>query len=249
MSDSEPAIRFAHVTRRFGTHVAVEDLCFEVRPGEILGLLGPNGAGKTTAMRMLATLMTPDEGTIHVAGHCTQREPLDVRRHLGFQTSDTGLYARLTPRENLQYFSHLHGLSSAEAADRIPELLERFDIGSFADQPCALLSSGQKQRTSLARTLLHQPPVVVLDEPTNGLDIMATAFLLDAIQTLAREGVAVLLSTHIVSDIEMTCPRVLILHEGRRRFEGTPAALCEATGTATLSRGFLRIVTYPRHTP
>lgn len=237
-----PAIAVHHVCRYYGDVRAVDDVSFTVAPGEVVGLLGPNGAGKTTTLRMLATLIAPDSGTVEVAGHDAVTSPLRVRASLGYQTGDTGLYNRLTPPEFLRYFGKLNNIPKHQLEARITELIDRFEMHEFAARLCGNLSTGQKQRVSVARTLLHDPPVVVLDEPTSGLDLVSSQFLLDTMRGLADAGRAVLFSTHIMGEVELICDRVVLLHRGVVIASGTVDALVAATGTTNLARAFLALV-------
>lgn len=237
-----PAIAVDHVCRYYGDVRAVDDVSFTVAPGEVVGLLGPNGAGKTTTLRMLATLIAPDSGTVEVAGHDAVTSPLSVRASLGYQTGDTGLYNRLTPPEFLRYFGRLNNIPKQQLEARITELIDRFEMHEFAARLCGNLSTGQKQRVSVARTLLHDPPVVVLDEPTSGLDLVSSQFLLDTMRGLADAGRAVLFSTHIMGEVELICDRVVLLHRGVVIASGTVDELVAATGTANLARAFLALV-------
>jgi len=189
---------------------------------------------------MIATLIPPDRGRIDVAGRDAARDPLGVRASIGYQTGDTGLYARLTPRELLRYFGTLHGVDGAALVDRVDDLIERFGIAPFADHMCGNLSTGQAQRVSLARTLVHDPPVLVLDEPTSGLDIVSSTFLLDALRSAARAGRAVLFSSHIMSEVELLADRIVLLHAGRVRATGTVASVCATFAAPTLTHAFLR---------
>ena len=236
------AIEVCSVSRSFGDVRAVAELSFTVGRGEIVGLLGPNGAGKTTLLRMLATLIRPDQGSVRIMGADTIAEPLRVRAQLGYQTGDTGLYGRLTPIEFLRYFARLQGIGEADAKARIEVLSRDFGLDEFAKRHCATLSTGQKQRVSLARALLHDPPVLVLDEPTSGLDILSSSFVLEALRAAARAGRAVLFSTHILSEVELVCDRVLLLHRGSIVARGTVAELCAQSGEDALARAFLRLV-------
>lgn len=235
-------IHVSHVSRSYGPLKAVDDVSLEVNAGEIVGLLGPNGAGKTTLLRMLATLIKPDAGTIEIDGFDTKTNPLDVRQRLGYQTGDTGLYARLTPKEFLEYFATLHGIPKAVSRERIDRLIENFGIAEFAMRPCGGLSTGQKQRVVLARTLIHDPPVLVLDEPTSGLDVISSQFILTSVRTLAEQGRAVLFSTHILSEVELLCDRAVVMHRGREIANGSAEELCAQTGESGLARAFLALV-------
>ena len=238
-------IEVEHVTRSYGDTVAVSDLSFTVHPGEVVGLLGPNGAGKTTTLRMIATLLMPDAGHVRVRGHDAVREPLAVRASLGYQTGDTGLYGRLTPREFLRYFGRLHRMPRPALEARIDELVDDFEMHDFADRPCSGLSTGQKQRVTLARTILHDPPVLVLDEPTSGLDLVSSAFILDTIRRSAAAGRAVLFSTHIMSEVELLCDRVVLIDRGVARARGSVDELLALSGEPQLSRAFLSLVGRP----
>jgi len=230
------------LTRHFGDLTAAREVTFSVAPGEIVGLLGPNGAGKTTTLRMLATLLQPSGGEAWVAGHDVRAAPLAARRRLGYLTGDTGLYGRLSPREILAYFGALHGLSPHVIATRTAALTERLGLGAFLDRPCEKLSTGQRQRTSIARALVHDPPVLLLDEATSGLDILAARDVLGLLRAEVDTGKAALLSTHILAEVELVCDRAVILHHGEVRHDDTLEALARAGGAASLSAGFFRLL-------
>ena len=221
---------------------AVVEMNLSCRFGEIYGLLGPNGAGKTTTLRMLATILAPTAGTARVAGIDVADAPLEVRRRIGFLSATTGLYPRLTPRETLRYFGKLHGMEPAALTARIEELIEAFDITRFADQRCEGLSSGQKQRTSIARAVLHDPEVLILDEPTTGLDILATSDMIDFIAARKAEDKCVLFSTHILSEAERLCDRIGVIDRGRLLAAGTLDELRERTGRQYLDEVFRALV-------
>jgi ABC-type multidrug transport system ATPase subunit len=204
---------------------AVAGVSFTVRQGEMVGLLGGNGAGKTTTMRILATLLTPTSGVALVAGRDVQADPIGVRRRLGYVSSTTGVPDRLTPRELLDSFGRLHGLGPMRRADRIAKLTASLDLGGFIERPCGRLSSGQRQRVSLARALVHDPSVLVLDEPTSALDVLGSRDLLDLLAGLRGDGHTILLSTHRLHEIEHRCDRFLIISGGRILAEGTRDAL------------------------
>ena len=229
-----------HLTKRYGAVTAAEDVSFRVAPGEVVGLLGPNGAGKTTILRMLAGILTPSDGSASVGGVDTRDSAFEVKRKLGFLSGDTALYQRLTPREVLRYFGRLHGMSDAEIAARTTRLVEELRMADFADRRCGTLSSGQKQKTNIARAFLHDPPALILDEPTAMLDIVTGRFLLEAIALARAAGKAVLFSTHVMGEAEYLCDRVLLLYRGRIIDEGTVADLCARAGDAkTLTEAFL----------
>ncbi|MBN1945468.1 MAG: ATP-binding cassette domain-containing protein [Bradymonadales bacterium] len=237
-----PAIWLEKVSRSYGEVQAVRRIGFAVYPGEVVGLLGPNGAGKTTTLRMMATLLKPDSGRIQIAGFDVVEQPLAVRSALGYETGDTGLYKRLKPVEFLRYFGRLHGIEKQALERRIAELVENLQMVGFTDRLCGNLSTGQQQRVSLARALLHDPQVLVLDEPTRGLDILSSSFVLESLKRAADSGRAVLFSTHIMSEVELTCSRVVVLHRGEVLAEGSISGLLERTGEGTLSRAFLALV-------
>ncbi|NDC62527.1 MAG: ATP-binding cassette domain-containing protein [Planctomycetia bacterium] len=204
---------------------AVNRLSLAVRPGEMVGLLGANGAGKTTTLRVLATLLRPTSGTARVAGHDVRRDPIGVRRNLGYVSATTGVPDRLTPREILLSFGRLHGLVGDGLAARVDRLVDVLDLSACADRPTGRLSSGQRQRVSVARALVHDPPALVLDEPTNALDVVGSRDLLAFLSTLRRDGRAILLSTHRLHEIEHRCDRFVIVHGGRVIAAGTRAEL------------------------
>jgi sodium transport system ATP-binding protein len=214
---------------------AVDQVSFQAERGEVFGLLGANGAGKTTTLRMLVTLLKPDAGTIRVNGFDVVREPADVRRSIGFLSVTTGLYERLTARELLVSFAHLQSVANPEA--RADELIERFDMGDFAHQRCGRLSTGMKQKVSIARALVHDPPVLVLDEPTVGLDVLVAQTFLSAVEAARDEGRCVIYSTHIMSEVERLCDRVAIIHQGQILDRVTTADLIATHGT--VEAGFI----------
>ena len=209
---------------------AVDGVSFTVAPGEMVGLLGANGVGKTTTMRLLATLLAPTSGTASIGGSDILADPLGVRRQLGYLSATTGVPDRLTPREVLASFGRLHGLAEDRIASRIAELVAVLGLAAYCDRPCGRLSTGQRQRVSLGRALVHDPPALVLDEPTNGLDIIGARDLLDLLEHLRDDGRAVLVSTHRLHEIERRCDRFLIIHAGRIVGEGTREQLAAAPG-------------------
>ncbi len=228
--------------KKRGPVQALDGLDLSCREGEIFGLLGPNGAGKTTTLRILSTILAPTSGSARIAGVDLLADPLEVRRRIGFLSASTGLYPRLSARETLEYFGRLHGLSEEALAARIEELLEAFDMHSFADGRCGALSTGQKQRVSIARAVLHDPPVLILDEPTTGLDILASSAMIDFIESRRAAGTCVLFSTHILSEAERLCDRIGVIHNGRLLAEGTYDELCRQTGATWLEDVFKALV-------
>ncbi len=231
-----------NVTKHFDDFVAVDDVSFTVNPGEIVGLLGPNGAGKTTTLRMLATLLQPTSGKVVIDGVDTRSDPIEVRRRIGYQTGDTGLYDRLTPVEFLTYFGRFHRMPTKHLNDAVAKVVQDLDITEFKDRQCGKLSTGQRQRVTLARTLLHDPGTLILDEPTNGLDIVSSSFIVSTLRRAADAGKAVLLSTHIMGEVELTCDRIVIIDRGRIRASGTREDLLTQTGTTTLTHAFLAVI-------
>jgi sodium transport system ATP-binding protein len=239
----EPAVVVSSLIKRFGATAAVDGLSFQVASGEIYGLLGPNGAGKTTTLRVLAGLLVPTAGAARVAGVDVATEPLVVRRRLGFLTNTTGLYPRLTGTELLGYFARLHGLDREGAAARIETLSRALELGPFIGRRSESLSTGERQRLSIARAVLHDPDVLILDEPTAGLDVLASRFLRDFVRAERERGKAIVFSTHYLAEAELLCDRIGLLHRGRLLAEGTPGALRAAAGDApSLEEAFLRLV-------
>ncbi len=210
-----------HDPRRGGEFRAVDGLSFTCRPGRIFGLLGPNGAGKTTTLRILSTTLLPTSGSASVGGHDVVREPALARERLGFCTGTTGIYERLTPREMIRYFGRLYGFDGEPLETRIRELLDLFDMRGFADTPNGRLSAGMRQKVSLARTIVHDPPVLVFDEPTTSLDILVARTVTRFIGDCRARGRTVILSTHIMSEVEKLCDDVAIVHRGRVLLQGT----------------------------
>lgn len=220
--------------------LAVDHVSFTVAPGEVFGLLGPNGAGKTTTLRILATLLRADEGRARIAGHDVATEGAAVRRSLGYLSGSTGLYGRLTAREMLLYFARIQDLPDPRR--RVDELMERFGIDAYADQRCERLSTGTKQKVSIARAAMHDPPVLILDEPTAGLDVLVAQTFLEFVEQMRDAGRAVLFSTHIMSEAQRLCDRVGILHQGRLLMVGTVPEILERTGQRWLEQAFVHLV-------
>lgn len=200
---------------------AISDIEFSIDNGSIVGLLGPNGAGKTTLLRVLSTALRPTSGTASFDGVDIVADPLTVRRKLGFLSGNTGLYGRLSPREMLRYFGALHGIEPQTLTKRIDDLVQQLGMSSFADRRNDTLSSGMKQKVSIARTLIHDPAIVVFDEPTTGLDVAAAETILRLVERCRDEGKTVLLSTHHMHEVERVCDRVIVIGQGRLCFTGT----------------------------
>jgi sodium transport system ATP-binding protein len=240
-------IEAEHLVKNFddkkrGTVRAVNDVSFRCMPGEIYGLLGANGAGKTTTLRMLATILEPTDGTARVAGYDLVKEPQKVRARVGFLSTATALYGRLSAFEMVQYFARLYGMDETSIKRRIDELFERLEMNEFRDRRCDKLSTGMKQKVSIARTLVHDPPVMIFDEPTLGLDVMAARTIVEFIRRCRDSGKTVIFSTHVMSEVERLCTRIGIIHSGRLLLEGTLAELRALTGQEHLEDIFVQVV-------
>jgi ABC-2 type transport system ATP-binding protein len=215
-----PVIETRGLSKRYGATVAVDHLDLAVHAGEVFGMLGPNGSGKTTTILMLLGLTEPTAGEARVLGHDPVREPLEVKRRVGYMPDSVGFYDELTGRENLRYTARLNGLPRAEAEARIAEVLERMGIADVADRPVATYSRGMRQRLGLADVLLKRPQVAILDEPTIGLDPEAALEFLGLIRGLRADGITVLLSSHLLHQVQAVCDRVGLFHRGRMVLEG-----------------------------
>jgi sodium transport system ATP-binding protein len=231
-----------YLDRGRGVVQAIHGITLHCDYGEIVGLLGPNGAGKTTTLRTLSTVLTPTSGHARVAGFDVTEHPLSVRQRLGFLTGGTGLYGRLTPREILRFFGRLNELPDAEIEIRAERLIDLFDMRSYENSHCDRLSTGQKQRVNLARVLLHNPPVIILDEPTAGLDIISSRTILEFIRSAKHEGKSILFSTHYMTEAELLCDRIAIIHNGKILACDTQEGLKAQTGKHTLVDAFFALV-------
>lgn len=221
---------------------AVDGVSFRAEPGRIYGLLGANGAGKTTTLRLLATLLQPSSGGATVAGFDVTREPEKVRAQVGFLAASTALYARLTAREMIGYFGRLHGMDDARLKARVAQLAAQLGMDEFLDRRCDKLSTGMKQKTSIARTLVHDPAVMIFDEPTLGLDVMTARTIVRFVRECRDRGKTVIYSTHVMSEAERLCDVVGIIHDGRLRAEGTLAELRQQSGEQDLEEIFVRAI-------
>lgn len=235
-------IQVEQIRKSFGAVQAVREVSFTAADGRITALLGPNGAGKSTTLRILATVLRADAGSARIDGHDVNTDAMAVRRRIGVLPHAAGLYGRLTARENIAYFGALHGLSGAALKARIDELIERLDMQTFAERRVAGFSQGQRIKVALARALVHDPSNVLLDEPTNGLDVMATRALREIILRLRNEGRCVILSSHVMQEIGTLCDDVVIIGAGQALFRGTQQALRDTTGEADLEEAFIRII-------
>ena len=234
--------------KKRGVIRAVDAVSFICRPGQIYGLLGANGAGKTTTLRMLATILEPSNGTALVCGHDVIEEPQKVRASVGFLSTATALYPRLTAQEMVEYFARLNGLGEAELKKRVDEIFSRLDMNSFRDRRCDKLSTGMRQKTSIARTLIHDPQVMIFDEPTSGLDVMAARTILEFIRECRQRGKTVIFSTHVMSEAEKLCDVIGIIQSGKLLAEGSLAELRERCQEQDLEEIFVKVVA-PHYRP
>lgn len=235
-------IEATNLQKRFGTVTAVEDVSFRAEDGQVTGLLGPNGAGKTTTLRMLYTLIRPDSGVARVDGIDLAISPLEVRRAIGVLPDARGLYPRLTAREHIHYAGELHGLSPELLEQRTAELLELLDMTSIADRRAQGFSQGERMKVALARALVHGPRNVLLDEPTNGLDVMSTRALRELIRKLRAAGHCILFSSHVMQEVAALCDRIIVIAHGRVVADATPDALRELTGRDNLEEAFVQVI-------
>jgi len=222
--------------------VAVDDVGFTARDGEITGLLGPNGAGKTTTLRMLYTLMTPETGRVLVDGVDVASDPERVRRSLGVLPDARGVYKRLTARENIDYFGRLHGMTAEVIAERTARLSTALQMDDFLDRRTEGFSQGQRTKTAIARALVHDPKNVILDEPTNGLDVMTTRGLRAFLKELRAEGRCVIFSSHIMQEVAALCDRIVVIAAGKVAAEGSPEELRASTGETNLEDAFVKLI-------
>ena len=221
---------------------AVDGVSFHCKPGQIYGLLGANGAGKTTTLRMLATILQPTTGTAKVAGHDVVQEPDQVRTKVGFLSTATALYGRLTAREMVEYFGRLNGMENGILRQRIDEIFTRLEMNEFGDRRCEKLSTGMKQKVSIARTIVHDPPVMIFDEPTVGLDVMTARTIVHFVRECRDRGKTVIFSTHVMSEAEKLCDTIGIIHNGKLLAEGTLAELRARFGLEDLEDIFVKVV-------
>jgi len=239
-------IKFNGVVKTFKTKKktvnAVNKISFSVNPGEIFGLLGPNGAGKTTSLRMLSTLLRPTSGDINVYGYDTVKSPKEVRERIGFLSSDMNLTGNFSPREYLKFFGRLNHIEDDKIDKRIEELKDYFEMNEFIDRKVGGFSTGMKQKTLISIALIHDPEVIIFDEPTNGLDIMTARQVLDFLRNLRKNGKTIILSTHIMSVAQKMCDRIAIVHEGQLKELDTLQNILSKTGTDELEDAFFKIV-------
>ena len=235
-------IRASNLYKSFGPVKAVVDVSFAAGDGEITGLLGPNGAGKSTSMRMISGALRPDQGSIEVDGIDAGENLLAVQRRLGVLSDARGLYHRLTTRENIRYFGRLRGMPGGKLERRIDELVDLLDMADIADRRTEGFSSGQQVKVAIARALVHEPKNIMLDEPTNGLDIMATRAIRQTILRLRDEGICILFSSHIMQEVALLCQQIVIISGGRIAAQGSPAELRALTGQDDLEDAFVAVI-------
>lgn len=227
---------------RRGRFVALDELSFSAQAGEVFGLLGPNGAGKTTALRILSTVLQPTSGSASVGGFDCVTQPDLVRHHIGFMSANTAVYDRMTAWEMVEYFGRLYGMEPDELRDRMEDLFERLQMQKIRDLLGAKMSTGMKQKVSIARAIVHDPPVLIFDEATSGLDVLVARALLDAVAELRDQGKCIVFSTHIMREAERLCDRVAIMHEGKILAEGTLDTLREQHGQQDLEDVFFEMI-------
>ena len=235
-------IKVSNLYKSFGKVEAVRGISFDVRDGEITGLLGPNGAGKTTTLRMLYSLLPPDKGEIRIDGLDPTKDAMAIKRTLGVVPDSRGLYTRMTARENIVYYGELHGMSPRDIKERIGELVETLDMTDFIERRTEGFSQGQRVKVAIARAMVHKPQTVLLDEPSNGLDVMSTRALRRYVLELKDAGHSVILSTHIMQEVAALCDRIVIIADGRIAANGTARELLEQSDCDTLEDAFVRLI-------
>jgi sodium transport system ATP-binding protein len=235
-------ITVKNLKKFFGDVKAVNGVSFEAQDGEITGLLGPNGAGKTTTLRMLYSLLPPDEGEIRIDGMDPGRDAMEIKRTLGVVPDNRGLYSRLTARENISYFGELHGMDRKAIEQRIGQLTDTLDMADFIDRRTEGFSQGQRVKVAIARAMVHEPQTVLMDEPSNGLDVMSTRALREYIRSLKQAGHSVVLSTHIMQEVTALCDRIVIIAKGEVAANGSAAQLLTQSGCDSLEDAFVKLI-------
>ena len=235
-------IQAHNLKKYFGNVSAVKDVSLDAKDGEITALLGPNGAGKSTTLRMLCTVLEPQAGSAVVDGISIVKDPLEVRRHIGVLPHSAGIYERLTARENVRYFGELHGMPRELIDSRLDGLIKRLDMATFIDRRTAGFSQGQRVKVALARAMIHDPNNILLDEPTNGLDVMSTRGLREIIRGLRDEGRCVLFSSHIMQEVTALCDTLVIIDDGIVKYQGTLEGLRAQTQQDDLEEAFIHLI-------
>jgi sodium transport system ATP-binding protein len=235
-------IKVSKLYKSFGEVEAVKGISFEVRDGEITGLLGPNGAGKTTTLRMLYSLLPPDKGEIRIDGLDPTKDAMAIKRTLGVVPDSRGLYTRMSARENIAYYGQLHGMTARDIKSRVEELVETLDMADFIERRTEGFSQGQRVKVAIARAMVHKPQTVLLDEPSNGLDVMSTRALRRYILGLKDAGHSVILSTHIMQEVAALCDRIIIIANGQIAADGSAQQLLEKSGCESIEDAFVRLI-------
>ena len=227
---------------RSGPFTALDHVSFQVEPGEIFGLLGPNGAGKTTCLRILSTVLKPTSGHAVVAGYDVEQHPEEVRRRIGFLSNNTGIYDRMTAWEMVQYFGRLYGIPEEPLQQRIAVLFDRLQMNSIRDVLGSKMSTGMKQKVSIARAMIHDPPVLIFDEPTSGLDVLVARNVIDEVGTLRDQGKCIIYSTHIMSEVQKLCHRIAIIYRGKILAAGSVKELADQHDQPSLDELFFKLI-------
>lgn len=225
-----------------GSVSALNAVSFEVRPGEVFGLLGPNGAGKTTCLRILSTVLRPSGGRAIISGYDVAKYPAQVRTRIGFMSNNTGIYDRMTAWEMVEYFGRLYGLAGEELDTRMDEVFAMLQMNDFREMLGSKMSTGMRQKVSIARTIVHDPPVLIFDEPTSGLDVLVARNVIEAVARLRDAGKSIIYSTHIMSEVERLCDRVAVIHKGDILAMGTRQELCEQHTTDSMEELFFALI-------
>jgi sodium transport system ATP-binding protein len=225
-----------------GGFTALDDVSFEVHPGEIFGLLGPNGAGKTTCLRILSTVLRPTSGTAFVAGYDVAAQPTEVRARIGFMSNNTGIYDRMTAWEMVEYYGRLYGIPEQALQQRIDHLFDRLTMNNIRDVLGSKMSTGMKQKVSIARTIVHDPPVLIFDEPTSGLDVLVARNVVDEIKSLRDQGKCIIYSTHIMREVEKLCHRIAIIYKGRILAMGSIKDLADRYNQPDMEELFFQLI-------
>jgi sodium transport system ATP-binding protein len=235
-------IRVEGARKRYAAATAVDGVSFDAADGVVTGLLGPNGAGKTTSLRMMSGMIRPDAGEVRVDGIDAVREPRRAQAHLGVLPDSPGLYARLTCREHIRYFGNLRGLQGPGLEQRIDRWIEELDLGAIADRRVGGFSHGERTKVALAQALVHEPRNILLDEPTNGLDVMSTRAVRALVRRLKSQGRCVVFSSHVMQEVAALCDRIVVIAAGRVVAQGAPAELLAITGTGSVEDAFMKLV-------
>jgi len=235
-------IEVQNLSKSFGKLKAVQNVSFSAANGQITGLLGPNGAGKSTTLRMLYTLLKPDSGLARIDGFDIAQSPLDVQTRIGVLSDAQGIYERLTTRENIRYFGQLHGMGDQELEKRMDELILMLEMQSIADRRTKGFSTGERLKVAIARALVHDPGNILLDEPTNGLDVKSTRAMRQFVRKLRDDGKCVILTSHIMQEVSALCDQIIIISNGMIAAQGTPDELLQKTGKDNLEDAFIEII-------